>query len=443
MTGDEMLIEPGDIQVRVRGIQNHDRSVEAAHRGQRAAINLVGIRHAEIRRGQELATPGHLIPSRLLSVQLSLLPSAPRPLKHRARVRLHVGTAELICSVMLLDRDRLEAGQTAPVQLMLSEPAVTTWRQPLVVRSESPVVTIGGGHVLEPDAARAPRNDEQTLEMMEKLLDDEPIERASAALYFAGLRDWRPADLSRTAGIDDVAAVGDALRERGDLQEISLSPTRTFRLHALVLEQLCRRVEAALAKLHEEFPLQSMLDYSRLVRRFAYLDVYVGSDAMVRALVGAVIQRMKKAKRVKVTERGIALAGRGPQLSANEQRLVDQIIADFREAGFQPPSVKQIQAKATRNQASVPQLVELAVAEGHLVKIAADFYLHSDSERQVREILDEQLSGGEGMTLSQIREILGTTRKYAVPLCEYLDREGFTRREGDLRVLAAAKSTTT
>ncbi|MCH8921699.1 MAG: selenocysteine-specific translation elongation factor [Planctomycetes bacterium] len=438
--GDEMVIEPGDIQVRVRGIQNHDRSVEAAHRGQRAAINLVGIRHAEIRRGQELATPGHLIPSRLLSVQLSLLPSAPRPLKHRARVRLHVGTAELICSVMLLDRDRLEAGQTAPVQLMLSEPAVTTWRQPLVVRSESPVVTIGGGHVLEPDAARAPRNDRQTLEMMANLLDDEPIQRASAALYFAGLRDWRPDDLARTAGIDDVAAVGEALRDRGDLQEIALSPTRTFRLHALVLEQLCQRVEAALAKLHEEFPLQSMLDYSRLVRRFAYLGAYVGSDALVRVLVGAVIERMKKAKRVKLTERGIALAGHGPQLSANEQRLVDEIIADFREAGFQPPSVKQLQAKATRNQASVPQLVELAVAEGHLVKIAADFYLHSDSERQVRDILDEQLSGGEGMTLSQIRELLGTTRKYAVPLCEYLDRQGFTRREGDLRVLGAAVS---
>ncbi|HXT57983.1 MAG TPA: selenocysteine-specific translation elongation factor [Pirellulales bacterium] len=426
--GDELSLEPGGVRVRVRGLQNHDAPAEEVHRGQRAAINLAGVHHDEIRRGQELAAPGHLVPSRLLSVQLKLLESAERPLKHRSRVRCHLGTAELMASVVLIDRERLAPGETAAAQLFLSEPAVAVWGQPLVIRSESPLETIGGGRVLDPKAPKLARRQGEALARLAELAADDPLARASAAIYFFGLGEWTPADLSRSAGADDPEAAVAELLRRGDLQELRLSAGRTLLVHRLFLEELFGRVESLLEKEHQRFPLRTMLDRSPLAARLAYL----GSDA----LVDAVLEAMRRAGRLKATERGIALPGRGPQLSNSEQRLFAQIIEGYRAAGFQAPTVDEVRAQTPKNQQAVPQLVALAAAEGQLIEAAPGFYLHADSERRLRHTLGERLALGAGLTVSEIREILGVSRKYAVPLCEYLDRIGFTRREGDLRVRA-------
>jgi selenocysteine-specific elongation factor len=402
--------------------------VDEVHRGQRAAVNLAGVHHETLERGQELCSPGHLRPSRLLTVRLSLLESAARGLKDRARIRVHIGTAELHSTVRLLGRDRLDPGDTAAAQLFLSEPAVAVWSQPLVVRSESPVVTIGGGMVLDPSAERIRKPDDETLAWIDKLASPDVTERASAALYFAGLRDWRPDDLPRTAGVEAIDAAHAALLQQGQLREIMVSPTRTFRLHQRVFDRLCERIEAALRKLHERFPLRTALDRSRLTSAFRYL----GEEAVLLAA----LKEMQATGRIHLSEQGAALVGHGPKLSQSEQKSLAQLVEMFRTIGIQAPTVQQCQQQAPRNQQSIPQLLALAAANGELVEIAPDLYLHSDVERETRALLREELAAGEGLTISEIREILNTTRKYAVPLCEYLDRIGFTRRKGDLRVLS-------
>jgi selenocysteine-specific elongation factor len=426
--GDELEMVPGLIPVRVRGLQNHDQAVEEVHRGQRAAINLAGIRHDEVGRGQELASPGYLVPSKALTAQISLLRSTGHPLKNRARVRCHLGASELIASVVLLEADRLEPGGTGLVQLLLAEPAVASWGQPLVLRSESPVVTIGGGHVLDPLAGRIKRGAALPLAQLKRLAAADPLERASAAVYFSGLKDWQPSDLVRTAGIVDPEPAARSLQAVGDILEISLSTHRSLCVHRLVLESIYERIEAALSHEHDREPLRTAFDKSRLARQFDYL----GPDN----LVDAVLLAMHKAGRLLLSGQDVALPGRGPQLSQNERKLLAQIIEQYRSAGSQPPTVEEIKKQAVRNQAAVPQLVALAAADGTLVAISPEFFLHADAERQVRATLGERLSGGQGLTVSQIREILGTSRKYAVPICEYLDRIGFTRREGDVRFLA-------
>ncbi|HRX81687.1 MAG TPA: selenocysteine-specific translation elongation factor, partial [Pirellulaceae bacterium] len=242
--GDELLVEPGDVKVRVRGIHNHDRPVESVQCGQRAAINLAGIHHDETCRGQELCSPGHLVPSRLITAEISLLASAPRPLKDRTRVRIHVGTAELLASVRVVGADQIDPGTTGQAQLFLSGAAATVWGQPFVVRSESPVLTIGGGRVLDPNAERIRHVDEEVRRMVLQLSSKDVVERGSAALYFAGFRDWRPESLSRTAGIEAIEDVRKTLAERGDLLEIAVTPKRSIRLHRLVLKPLCERIES-------------------------------------------------------------------------------------------------------------------------------------------------------------------------------------------------------
>ena len=426
--GDELLLEPGQNPVRIRSVQNHDRAAEEVHRGQRAAINLAGVKHDEIERGQELASPGLLVPSKLMTVRFYLLPESRRPLKNRTRARFHLGTAEVMASVILLDVDQLEPGTWAYAQVYLSENLVATWGQPFVLRSESPVTTIGGGQVLDPTSPKLTRHDSRALEQLKSLASENPLERAAAAFYFSGLRGWSQRDLSRAVAVDDFDAALEHLRKSGSLCELRLSPTRTLRVHRLALDEIFERVEKSLAKLHEQFPLEPVMDRSRLAARFQYL----GEDALVQAL----LLEMAKDRRVRLTDRGIALAGHGPQLSKNEQRLLGEIIEKFLQAGVQPPTVAEIQAATTRNQASVPQLVVLAAAQGDLVQVSDEFYLHVECEQRVREQLTEKLTAGEGLTMSQIRELLETSRKYAVPLCEYFDRVGFTKRNGDLRVLA-------
>lgn len=427
--GDDLLIQPGGHQVRVRGLQNHDRTVEEVHRGQRAAINLAGVHHDDLSRGHELTTPGHLMPSRLLTAKISLLPSARRPLKSRTRLRVHLGTNEVLASVVLLDRSFLQPGDDAPAQLFLADEVVAVWNQPFVIRSESPVVTVGGGHVLDPNAEKLRRPDESELRLLEDLQSSDELHRASAALYFAGLRNWQPSELSRTAGIADWRSVYEKLIDSGDLQEIVISPTRTQRIHRLWIEHLSQRIEAALLKMHEKNPLRSTLDRNQLMAGFGY----IGDPAVVEAI----LRQMAKDKRIRLTDKGIALVGQGPKLSTNERKLLTELIETFRTAGIESPTVAECQKKATKNQQSVPQLISLAAADGDLVEIDNGYYLHSDAEKQVRAKLTEAMRTSDtGLTLSEIRELLNTTRKYAIPLCEYLDKSGFTKREGDVRVLA-------
>ncbi len=426
--GDELAIEPGQVRVRVRGLNVHGRSVEEAHRGQRAAINLAGIHHDEVRRGQELATVGHLVPSRRMTVQLSVSPQLLRPLKNRARVRVHLGTAEIMATLVLLDHDRLEAKAVGLAQLYLAEPAVATWGQPFVLRSESPVMTIGGGHVLDPTAERLRRGDADWGTQLAAWRSDDPLVRAATAVRFFGLREWQPVELVRTAGVEQFDDAVGALKERGELIELTVPPNRRLRVHRQALADVYDRIEASLKKLHARFPLQTSVDKPRLTQRFAYL----GGDAVVEA----VLQSMQSAGRIRLTPRGVALAGHGPQLTANERKLLDEILAKYRDAAFQPPSVQEVKAQTVKNQSSVPQLIALAASDGDLVKLSNELYLHSEHAESMKRLLREAFATQPTLTVSQIRELLGTSRKYAVPLCEYLDRIGFTRRDGDERRLA-------
>jgi selenocysteine-specific elongation factor len=426
--GDELVIEPGSMKVRLRGLQNHDQQVAAVHRGQRAAMNLAGVHHDQLGRGQEVCAAGHLVPSRLLTVDLALLESAPRPLKHRRRLRVHVGTAELLAQVSLLEGEQIAPGERGAAQLFLRDPAVTVWSQPLVIRSESPVMTIGGGRVLDPNAERIRRADAEQLEMIQRLRSGDPVARSSAALYFNGWRPWQPGDLPRTAGVGAYQDTYQALVDRGDVRPITLSPSRTLIVHQRIFQRLTQRMLQVLDKLHDAHPLRTVLDRAWLAQRFEYLP-----DP---ALLAEGLRQLQAEGKATVTPKGIALVGRGPKLSQNEQKLLNRLVDDFRQAGFEAPSVKQYQQAVSKNQDSVPQLLALAAANGDLVEISSEFYLHSEIEHASRRRLAERMTASDGLTMSEIREILNTTRKYAVPFCEYLDRIGFTERRGDLRVLA-------
>ncbi len=430
--GDEVEWLPRGERVRVRSLQNHDRPAEEVGRGMRAAINLAGVRHEDVVRGQELATPGYLVPSRVLTVRLHCLADAPRSIKHRGEVRLHVGTQEAMASASLLDCDAIAPGQWALAQLFVDEPAVAVWGQPFVIRSSSGEETLGGGQVLQPVARKVRRRHVEVLERIEKLWTGDPEERAAIVAWFGGFSGASAADLVRGAGVppDQAAAVLARLQETGRLTEVPVGQSRRVVLHADLLAELEGRLIHALTRLHEQSPLLASHDRQKLQ---AQLD-YVGDDALVHAAV----ERLLRQKRLVGDLRRVALGDFKPKLSNNQKKLKDRIVAAYAEARFQPPEPDDFVNQAGGNAASLADLFDVCVAEGRLVRVVDQLYLHADAEAEMRRLVGERLAAGGGLTVAEIRDLLGTTRKYAVPLCEYLDRVGVTRRDGDLRYAGTA-----
>src|SRR5262249_2887476 len=430
--GDEVEWQPRGERVRVRSLQNHDKPVEEVHRGMRAAINLAGVHHEDVIRGQEIAVPGYLMPSRVLTLRLHCLRDVKRPIKHRMPARLHIGTAEIMGTISLLDCDAIEPGAWGLAQIFLEAPATATWGQPFVIRESSATQTLGGGQVLQPTAKKIRRRHLEMLERIERLWTGDPEQRALAVAWFGGFAGFTAADLMRGAGIapDLAPDLIAKFRERGALVGVVLSPACKVLLHGDMVNELQERILTVLSRMHEEFPLMASHDRQRVQSQ---LD-YVGDDGLVHAAVDRLIQ----AKKLTGDLRRIARADFKPKLSGNQRKLKDKIVAAYQEARFQPPDLPSFANQAGGNAASLRDLFDVCVAEGLLVRITDELYLHADTDAEMRRLVTERLREGPGLTVAEIRDILGTTRKYAVPLCEYLDRISVTRREGDLRLLAGA-----
>lgn len=430
--GDEVEWLPKGVKVRVRSLQNHDQAVEQVHRGQRAAINLAGVHHEDVIRGQELATPGYLKSARVMTVRLYCLPEVKKPIKHRAPVRFHIGTSEIMGSLSLLDCDSVQPGTWALAQVFLEEPGTATWGQPFIIRGPSATVTLGGGQVLQPTAKKVRRRHYEMLERIELLWSGDPEQRALAVAWFGGFGGFALADLVRGAnlGPQQAQATIDRLREAGKLVQVAVGPARQVILHADMIRQLDDRILSALGQLHEQNPLMTSHDRQKVQ---AQLD-YVGDEDLVHAAV----ERLIKLKQIVGDLRRIARADYKPKLSASLRKLKDKVVAAYKDGGFQPPDVASFAAQAGGNAASMKDLFDVCVAEGLLTPIADGLFLHSDVEAELRQRVTGKLLEGAGMTVAEIRDLLGTTRKFAVPICEYLDRVGVTRRDNDLRFLGQA-----
>ena len=426
---DQLEIQPGDHAVRIRSLQNHDASVDSIEKGQRAAINLAGVHHETIKRGHELCTPGFLEASRLMFVKLRLLEHLNHPLKDRTRIRLHIGTNEILGQVRLFQQTKIEPGETGLAQIFLAEEAVAVWNQPFVIRRESPVETLGGGHILHPTPNKIRKADDSDIKHLEMLGSTEEADRVEAAFYFAELKQWSEKQLPRVAGVNRWHEPMEHLKQSGALVDLQVSPTRTLTLHRQTLDRVGQRIIKALDRIHDANQRASFFPLDVVKSRFSYVP-----DTKV---LNWVLSNLQKQKQIRLANGRIGLEGRGPQLTKNEQQLHDQIVDQLLAAGVETPTIKQLTQQAAKNKDAVPALLKLAVDNGLLQKVADDYYLHTDTIEHIKQTLREHLASGKGLTMSEIRSILDTSRKYAVPLGEYLDDIGFTQRKDDLRVLAS------
>ncbi|MDY7107130.1 MAG: selenocysteine-specific translation elongation factor [Planctomycetota bacterium] len=427
--GEEVQWLPPEKKLRIRGLQTHGKDAETTTKGQRAAINLQGVHHTEIHRGHELATPGLLRPARRITVLLNVLADSPCSVQHRSRLRLHLGTQEVIAGVRLLRGTTIEPGGEGYAQLICAEPIVGMARQPFVIRRESPLETIGGGIVIQPASRQLSRRDPKTIERLEELRDADEAVRAQAAIFFMGGQAWDELDLCREADLAPARAraIAEKLIADGTVRELPVGSRRALRLHRDFLGDLRKRITKVMKRLHDAAPLETAIPRQRLAGRLGYL----GAD-----VVQAVVDRMLGESALVGDESAFALASFKPRLTAAQKRLAGQVLEAFEAAGFQPPEVAKLAKSAGIKEDEARAVVELCADQGELVHLSGGLYIHRGAEERLRRRITEILRGSDGMTVSEIKDALEITRRHAVPICEYLDRIGLTKRRGDYRVLA-------
>jgi selenocysteine-specific elongation factor len=432
--GDEVVVHPEGRLARVRGLHRHDQPVETIGRGSRAAINLTGVHHTAIRRGNELTAPGYVEPTRVVSVEITESEDAPRPMRHRGRYKLHVGTAEVSAVLSILDDAESNPAGARLGQLFMSEPVVAVHGQPFVLRAESPPATVGGGHVLEPWPRRLRRRDRTAIARLGRLRSGDPIERLTAVLASRGLSGCTERQLSALTGraADEVEIALAALSASGKLVELSTGPRRTVKVLAEVVAELEDRVLRALARLHELRPRQSSIPRGTLATALA--------DLPNPAILTGLLERLEARTLVLSDQRTVALHAHSPKLSQGERKLKAELAELIRAGGISPPDLNALTAQAGSRQSVAGELLALLRDEQKIVEISPELFLDFDVESELRRTVAARLAGGAAITMSELRELLGTTRKYAVPIGEYLDRIGLTRREGDLRRLGSAGS---
>jgi selenocysteine-specific elongation factor len=416
--GDELTWQPHGKGVRVRSLESHGHTIDHIERGMRAAIGLTGAHHGDLHRGNEIATPGYLRPTATLTVRLLALPSSPWPIKHRARIRLNIGTCEVIATLALLTVDKLQPGENADAQLHLAAPVTATNGQPFVVRSESPRVTIGGGHVLQPVARRIRRRQATSLDAF---ASTDPDTRAAAAVKRFSDGDFAAIDLARDANLTlaQAAETIGRFESSGMMVPIAISPTRTVHFHRDVLADIESRILRTVDDYHAAHPLHAGIVRPQLAQQTC------ADDAM--------IQRLIDGSRLDGDEHHVRRAGFEPQLSDAQRKLYERIVTAYRDGGFQPPDPPPHSADKP---SVAKELLDLAVVNGDVAHLGGSLFMHAKHEHAMRECIAVTLRGSlTGLTVSDIRDLLGTSRKYAVPICEYFDRSGLTRRQGDQRVL--------
>jgi selenocysteine-specific elongation factor len=271
-----------------------------------------------------------------------------------------------------------------------------------------------------------------SLDRLGRLRSADPVERLAAALAFLGLKPWTERGLCALTGLplERVPPALDELTASGALIEVPVGPRRSVRILAEFVADLEDRVLRALGRLHAARPRLSAVPRTHLAAELPDL----GSDA----LIGGIVDRLKAQGKVIVEARTVAARGYEPRLSQGERRLKAELLETIRKGGMSPPEASELAATAGARAAVVPDLLALLRDEQKLVEISPALYLDFDVEAELRRKVEGRLSGGAAMTMADLRDLLATTRKYAVPIGEYLDRIGLTRRDGDVRRLGHA-----
>ncbi len=421
--GQDAILYPNGQETRIRKIQVHGENMDTAYAGQRVALNLANLKKTDINRGDVLAAPGSLRETWMIDAQIELLPHENRTMDNWTRLRLYHGTKEVLCRMVLLDRDAIEPGDTAVVQLRLEEPMACRYMDRFVLRFYSPLETIGGGVVLDPHPAKHKRfKDEILKELEQKLSGDEGQILEATLLKLSGtLPDAK--ELQVRSGLE-------ALNFKQELEKlleqgIALKIEDVL-IHREFMDNLAVEIATVLENWHKKYPLRPGMPKEEVRSRLL-------KQAKSR-LFDSFLKRLEEEGILKVLEKDLALASYSVTLPEETQRAMDKVEAIFREAGYNTPTLEEA-FEGAGQKAVDGEIVNYLISTGTLVSFAEGLYYHRESYEKLKTLIVDHLNKTGAITVGDLRDLAGTSRKYAIPILEHMDALRITQRDGDKRIL--------
>ncbi len=421
---DRVEVYPRGVQAKIRGLQTHGHAVPEARAGQRTAMNLQGLERAAVARGDVVGPSGALVASVLVDGTLELLPDAPRPLKSRDRIRFHAGTSEIMARVLLLDRAELSPGERAFARFRMEASLVALPGDRFVIRSYSPIVTIGGGTLLDIDPPRFKRRAPSLIAHLRLLAEGTPEDVVEEHVRQRGPAGVRLAVLSGRVpfGPEQLRARLEALASNGRI----LAVERDWFLHRESEQRLRAQVQATIEEFHRANPLKPGMSREELRGRAGAAEERVFAHVLGKLDAEGVV----RSERDKVR-----LASHEVRLSAEQQRVVDQVEAEFLRAEAAPPNPEEALGRAGVAGDDEHELFQVLVEGKRLVRIKESLFFHARALETIQEKLVVLLRERKDIGPGDIKDLLGISRKYAIPLLEYFDGRRVTIRVGERRVL--------
>lgn len=418
--------------VRVRGIEVTGERVNVAFAGQRAAVNLTGIKSSEIKRGYELSLPGYLHTVNVVDASLRLIKSVKNPLKNRARIRFHINTSEVMGRVVLLDRESLKPGEESLVQILLESPVVTEREDRFIIRSYSPPYTIGGGNILQHNTIRLKRFNEEALKTL-KILAGGNLSDIVEKVYLndsnAGKgrfsRVFTLEEISRLVNIHPLLLkdISAGLMKKGILLRFDID-SKEIVIHRNVIASLKDIILRTLKTFHKEHPLKMGVEDGQF-------KTLLGNN-IHSSIITAALSLLKHEKTIKVTDNKLSLAEFKIEVTKQDKGALEKMEEFFLQGGVTPPSKEEgCSAFGSSGKNAFAVLVE----QKRLIAVNKDIYFHTLTLDKVKEIVREHIRKHGSITAAQFRDLTKTSRKFAIPLLEYFDAIHFTKRTSDVRIL--------
>ena len=431
--GDELVLQPTDTRVRVRGVQSHGESAAKVGPGRRTAVNLAGVDHDEITRGVVLTARDVLEPTSLLDCSVEMLASASKPLRSRQRVRVHSGTAEVLARVQVLnDRAEIAAGDRDLVQLRLESPVIALPGGRLIIRSYSPQVTIGGGVVLDIAPQKHRRREIASVkDLLGNIAAALDVDTAWLRVLIEsfGRHGTTLAELRSRTGLtgECVGAALETLVENGSIKEGS-----GCYVSADTFAQIEEVLVDAVTEFHKREPLAAGISRDALLVKLRGVPVTLSAAVLVQlGVAGKIVQDGDT----------FALASHSTKLTADEARVVDKLTSIYDSAGLEVPKLDEALAVAAAETKlpleKVNKLFQHLVSKGDLVKVSSEFYFASTTmDATVKKLAEYAATTADRVIdVPRFKELTGVSRKYAIPLLEYFDGVRVTVRSGDKRVI--------
>ncbi|MGM0410380.1 MAG: selenocysteine-specific translation elongation factor [Bacillota bacterium] len=424
---DKLTIYPQEKEVRIRSLQVHNESADVVYPGQRVGINVAGIDKKEINRGDVLATTDSLEKTDFIDGRLNILENSPMILEHGDRIRFHIGAREILGRVYMIEKEKILPGENALVQFRLEEEIVARYRENFVIRRYSPMTTIGGGVVIDNNPPYRKKLDKKALTELKIKEKGSKEDRVTLELKLEKEKPLNKEILAKNTNISlkNINDIIEILIKKNKIIELSNGNEKSY-LHKENYDKLKEEIFDLLKEYHEKYSLRLGFPKEELREKISFV--------LNKKEFDQILKNLEIKNKIKIREAKIALNNFEIEYNSKQRKIKNELIKIF-ENNFMPPTIDQLNSELKYNEDEILEVFNVLVNKGLFVKIAHKLYFHKNQIDKAKELLINYLKENESIELSEFRDLLESSRKYALPLLEYFDQKKFLIRDGDKRKL--------